>query len=197
MDIDIHEVLNGTDWAIFNNDIYDINLIGQASAVITDPPYDTQKILPNMCKGNYISFCAPSDIPEWPEESNWDEQLFWIKPTSTKNTVRRCSCFVEMIMVKRRGPRFNHLHWSQMTGVYHDRLVNKTLHPFQKPLSLMERLVRIYTNPGDIIIDPFCGSGTTGVAAVGLGRKFIGIEQNDTFAGLAVKRLTNVGGGMK
>lgn len=51
-------------------------------------------------------------------------------------------------------------------------------HPTQKPLALVSRCLRASTTPGDVVLDPFAGSGTTGVAAVSLGRNFIGIESD-------------------
>lgn len=62
-------------------------------------------------------------------------------------------------------------------------------HPTEKPVSLMKDLVRDFTNPGDTIFDPFMGCGSTGVAALELGRKFIGIEQNQTYFDEALIRL--------
>ena len=63
-------------------------------------------------------------------------------------------------------------------------------HPTQKPMSLLERIVRSSTDEGDIILDPFCGSATTGVAAILHGRKFIGIDINKDFLSrLAAPRL--------
>lgn len=63
------------------------------------------------------------------------------------------------------------------------------LHPTQKPLELMIRLVLDFTDPDDIVLDPFCGSGTTGVACLRLGRRFIGCEKNGGWASLARERL--------
>jgi site-specific DNA-methyltransferase (adenine-specific) len=63
------------------------------------------------------------------------------------------------------------------------------LHPTVKPLALMEFLVKSYSNEGDIIIDPFMGSGTTGVAAIQSGRTFIGIEQEKNYFDIACKRI--------
>jgi DNA modification methylase len=60
----------------------------------------------------------------------------------------------------------------------------------EKPLPLMESLVRDFTDPGDLILDPFAGSGTTGVAAIRLGRRFIGWEKDPKYHTIAVKRLT-------
>jgi site-specific DNA-methyltransferase (adenine-specific) len=62
-------------------------------------------------------------------------------------------------------------------------------HPTQKPLALLERVVLASTDPGDVVLDPFCGSGTTGVAAVALGRSFVGIEQDRRYIKLARRRL--------
>ncbi len=62
-------------------------------------------------------------------------------------------------------------------------------HPTQKPVKLLTRIIQSASNPGDLILDPFCGSGTTGVAAVLLGRKFAGIETEEEYLQVAVKRL--------
>lgn len=62
-------------------------------------------------------------------------------------------------------------------------------HETQKPLPLMLELVELFTDPDDIILDPFCGSGTTGVACLRLGRRFIGIEKDATYAKVAQDRL--------
>jgi site-specific DNA-methyltransferase (adenine-specific) len=67
----------------------------------------------------------------------------------------------------------------------------RTGHQTQKPLALMELLVRLFSNPGDLILDPFAGSGTTGVAALRLGRRFIGWEMNPQYVEVARKRLAN------
>jgi site-specific DNA-methyltransferase (adenine-specific) len=67
---------------------------------------------------------------------------------------------------------------------------NRTGHETQKPVLLMEALVRDFTDPGETILDPFAGSGTTGVAAIRLGRKFIGCERDPKYHAVAVKRLS-------
>jgi site-specific DNA-methyltransferase (adenine-specific) len=62
-------------------------------------------------------------------------------------------------------------------------------HPTQKPLALLERIVLACTKPGDLVLDPFSGSGTTGVAALSLGRSFIGFETKAEYSQLARKRI--------
>jgi site-specific DNA-methyltransferase (adenine-specific) len=65
-------------------------------------------------------------------------------------------------------------------------------HPSQKPLVLSKRLIIGFTRPDEVIIDPFVGSGSFLVAAKGLGRDFLGIEQDAEYADLATRRLRSV-----
>lgn len=67
---------------------------------------------------------------------------------------------------------------------------DKGFHPTQKPVALMEYLIKTYTNPGDTVLDNCMGSGTTGVAAVNTGRKFIGIEQDPDYFAIAQRRIS-------
>ena len=62
-------------------------------------------------------------------------------------------------------------------------------HPTVKPVSLMEYLIRIYSPVNSIVLDPFCGSGTTGVAAIRQKREFIGIELNKKYCKIADSRM--------
>jgi len=63
-------------------------------------------------------------------------------------------------------------------------------HPTQKPVALMEYLIRTYTNEGDTVLDFTTGSGTTGVACVNTGRRFVGIEKDPQYFQIAVDRIT-------
>ena len=65
------------------------------------------------------------------------------------------------------------------------------LHPTQKPVALMEYLIKTYTNEGEIVLDFTMGSGTTGVACVNTNRKFIGIEKDTSYYKIAVDRINN------
>lgn len=65
----------------------------------------------------------------------------------------------------------------------------KTVHPTQKPVALMEYLIKTYTNEGELVLDFTMGSGTTGVAAMNLGRKFIGIELDEKYFEIAKRRI--------
>ena len=62
-------------------------------------------------------------------------------------------------------------------------------HPTEKPVELMEYLVRTYTNPGDLVVDPFCGTGSTAVACRNSGRRFLGGDTNEAYVDTALKKL--------
>ena len=66
---------------------------------------------------------------------------------------------------------------------------NKPVHPTQKPVELMEYLIKTYTNEGETVLDFTMGSGTTGVACVNLNRKFIGVEMDENYFEIAKKRI--------
>lgn len=66
------------------------------------------------------------------------------------------------------------------------------LHPTQKPVLLLEYLIKTYTNKGDIILDNCMGSGSTGVACINTERKFIGIELDNTYFEIAKNRINSV-----
>ena len=63
------------------------------------------------------------------------------------------------------------------------------LHPTQKPEALLHRVMLSSTNPGDVVLDPFFGTGTTGAVAKQLGRVFIGIEREENYAQSALARI--------
>jgi len=77
----------------------------------------------------------------------------------------------------------------------HERLKNEDgnkAHPTQKPESLLHRVIVGTTNPGDVILDPFFGTGTTGAVAKKLGREYIGIEREEAYRKVAAKRLSKI-----
>ena len=66
----------------------------------------------------------------------------------------------------------------------------RTGYPTQKPVALLERIIKASSNEGDIVFDPFCGSGTTLVAARNLGRRYVGIDVNPKAVEIARGRLS-------
>lgn len=177
--------LHNIDWRLFAANFPD----DYFDCVISDPMYKgdvDMDELRRVCSGHIILFCAPEK-----EFFKPDERAYWIKTPSTKNYSKHLGRFVENILIERHGDTFySGLHWSNYTGVYHDILETEAMHPYQKPLSLIERLVRIYTYPGETIFDPFAGSGTTLKAAINCGRDAVGCEIDPEYYQSAVRRLS-------
>jgi modification methylase len=85
--------------------------------------------------------------------------------------------------------------WTFPICTGHERLKDSNgekAHPTQKPEALLHRLLVGTSNPGDVVLDPFFGTGTTGAVAKMLGRNFIGIEREETYREVALKRLDKV-----
>ena len=80
--------------------------------------------------------------------------------------------------------------WSMLTPRKSEKALGG--HPTQKPVALLKRIIEASSAPDAVVLDPFCGSGTTGVAAVGHGRRFVGIDIDDTYLNLTKKRLDAV-----
>lgn len=92
--------------------------------------------------------------------------------------------------IKKPGKQMRSL-WSLTTPKREEKVFGK--HPTQKPEGLLDRIILASTNPGDLVLDPFSGSATTGVSALALGRKYIGIDSNESYISeLAIPRLQSV-----
>lgn len=150
--------------------------------IITDYEYGTEfpiQEFQRICRGTILTFCGELDNPT---RGLLTKKAYWIKTPSTKNNQKELSRFVEEIHIVRPSDGYyvfnTHLHWSNYTGVYTD-VVEEKGWLWKKPLSLMKRLVSIYTNPNDIILDPYMGSGTTLQACLDLGRRqCVGIDKD-------------------
>lgn len=91
------------------------------------------------------------------------------------------------LMKEQNGGKQMQSLWSIMPPGKSEKRHGK--HPTQKPEALLMRIVAASTNPNELVLDPFCGSATTGVACARLGRRFIGIEREQEFLALAINRL--------
>ena len=78
------------------------------------------------------------------------------------------------------------------TLIEFDKIRRGSLHPTQKPVDLLEYLIKTYTNEGDLVLDFTMGSGSTGVAALNINRRFIGIELDEKYFNIAKGRLENI-----
>jgi DNA modification methylase len=90
------------------------------------------------------------------------------------------------------NPNFNFLSQEEMTNVFHAPICGgkeRTEHPTQKPLSITEKIIKIHSQENGIVVDPFCGSGTTAVACVKLHRNFICGDISEKYVKIANQRL--------
>lgn len=87
-----------------------------------------------------------------------------------------------------RGERARGYDWREIPQVKNVS-ADKTEHPCQNPVEVMEWMIE--ATDGDVVIDPFCGSGTTGVAAMKAGRRFIGIEREASYCDIARRRIAD------
>lgn len=96
----------------------------------------------------------------------------------------------EMVLMMHREGR-KRWNGGGKPATWHTKIVkNGGEHPSQKPLDLISDFVRLFSEPGETVLDPFMGSGTTGVAAIKLGRRFIGIEVEPKYYDVARKRVS-------
>ena len=155
--------------------------------------------------GSFIVFCSYkfiSDIHKVCEISNLEVKdiLVWQKNNPMpRNTNRRYVQDMEFALwAVKKGAKwtFNKPDNSPyLRSLYKFPVVagkEKTTHPTQKSLALMSEIIRIHTNPNDIILDPFMGSGTTGVAALLEDRHFMGIEKDEDYFKIAKNRLEEI-----
>jgi len=88
-----------------------------------------------------------------------------------------------------RPTSYRQTHTNYPRSIQKFKSEGKTVHPTQKPVALMEYLIKTYTNEGETVLDFTMGSGTTGVACKNLDRSFIGIELDETYFNIAKERI--------
>jgi site-specific DNA-methyltransferase (adenine-specific) len=112
--------------------------------------------------------------------------LAWRKNTVTANRWYMKECEWVLYFYKQRARTINNPSSKQLFSWPNP---NKKLHPTEKPVPLFEHYIRNSTYEGQLILDPFMGSGTTGVACVNTGRSFIGIERDPGYFQVAQERI--------
>lgn len=162
--------------------------------IITDPPYDLNEEDIQVLHQEFTRISKKGVIVFSPPENQWvspaSQYGFWVKAISTKNTSRRYSRFVEMLFFYNTTVWNTERNWAQYTNVFTDLVEGGTGHPFEKPISLIRRLILNHSNVDDIVLDPFMGSGTIPYVAKSLGRKYIGIEVSVDYYNASAERVS-------
>jgi len=158
-------------------------LNGSIDLIICDPPYheDFTKYLPNFKEklkpNGQILWCVqPTELFDLPEKPL--QILVWKEPMAPKPKRRKYYETFDVIAWYAYGEyTFNNLLWNLMGSVFEDVIVAyERRHKWEKPATLIERLILVHTNKGDTILDPFAGSGIVGEIAEKFGRKYIGYD---------------------
>jgi len=189
----------------------------EVTAIVTDPPYgevnrksgglrnldkgvadivnfdeiELAKLFAKLSNSIYI-WCGFSQISYYTEtlkEIGFSNRLcIWEKtnPSPMNGQHLWLSSIEPCVFSRKNGAVFNE---SCASPVWRLPTEPKEYHPTAKPVRLMEILINASTNEADYVLDPFMGSGTTGVACINLKRKFIGIEQEPKYFDIACKRI--------
>ena len=150
-----------------------------------------------LCDGWFIAFCTIEGTAMWANALNqssikYKRPCLWIKPDGMPQFNGQCPGLgCEAFTVSWAGVGVSKWNGGGKHGIYthskgKDRFGG---HPTEKPVALMSDIINDFTNQSQTILDPFMGSGTTGVACVKLGRKFIGIELDEKYFDIACKRI--------
>ncbi len=179
---------------------------GSIDAVITDPPFGTGQL---QTKGGSYKVKPSHEYFEWDKwDQSWMElvmskcMVVFTPPEQLPQMLSRgrllCAVTKQGVCVKNVSPVYrvqpivligktpiNYLRdWCE-----YNNTGSRKNHPCEKPLEVMKWLVEMTTSPGDTILDPFMGSGTTGVACVQTGRNFIGMEIDPGYFEIAKRRI--------
>ena len=159
---------------------------------------DVVRLAGAVCSGWFIAFCTVEGVAKWADMINaspmkYKRACIWVKPDSTpqlngQGPAQGAECFVCA------WAGAGHAKWfaGGKRGVYR-HIVNPPdrhgFHPTEKPWRLFAEILNDFTLPRQTILDPFMGSGTTGVACAKLGRKFIGVEIDSGYFDIACRRI--------
>lgn len=144
-----------------------------------------------------LVFCAVRQIEQWASAFeangiNVPRVMVWVKPDASPQFSgdRPGHGFEPILLAHPVGKtRWN---GGGHKGVFVENRIDHEsgfLHPTQKPLNLLRRLVQLFTDPGDLVLDPFAGSLTTAVACKELGRRCIAVEMDEGYVKAGIKRL--------
>jgi hypothetical protein len=152
----------------------------------------------DRCDGWFIAFCTPEGVWPWAQAINaspmkYKRACVWVKPDSMPQlNGQGPAAGAENFVSAWAGEGRSNWNAGGKRGVY-THCVNGPErhgeHPTEKPRRLMAEIIADFTMQGQTILDPFMGSGTTGVAAVQLDRQFIGIERDERYFDIACHRI--------
>lgn len=189
--------------------------LGKVDAVVTDPPYDSKthdgarladaidfaplgntedicRLLLSNCSGWTVAFCSLEMLGAYQAAAgkSWIRAGFWDRISNMPQmSGDRPAQGGEGVAIMHPPGRKVWAGGGRAALWRHLVERGEKQHPTQKPLSLIREIVELFSQPGQTVLGPFMGSGTTGVACVKLGRKFIGIEIDEGYFEIACERI--------
>lgn len=151
------------------------------------------------CDGWLLAFCQTEQVSFWRDSieeagARYKTPLVWVKPNSApKFNGQGPAIGYESLVSAWCGRGVSRWNGGGSRGVFTHNTNQPDrhgAHMTEKPVSLMCELVALFSNPGQLVMDPFMGSGTTGVACVKAGRRFTGIEIDPTYFDIACERVS-------
>ena len=175
---------------------------GRTNVEIDFPPFDLFDIAATALKSAQVVrrwvllFCETERVSVWESALGFADLRYlragvWHKPDACPQfTGDRPGQSTESVVIGHAQGRTSwnggglHAHWS-----YPVRDGCTRIHPTQKPVALLERLLELFTSPGELILDPFSGSASSGVAAIRQGRRWVGWERDADYFEASRRRL--------
>lgn len=150
-----------------------------------------------LSDGWLLLFCQAEAVGLWRDaieaaNGRYKRSMIWVKPDSSPQFNGQMPAMgYESMTLAWCGNGYSSWNGGGGRGVFtHPVNVGRDgRHPTEKPLPLMLQLIELFTDPGQLVLDPFMGSGTTGLACLMRGRRFIGIEQKRDYFDVACERL--------
>ena len=150
------------------------------------------------CSGWLLAFCQVEAVAVWRDAMEaaglkYKRGMAWVKPDSSPQFNGQMPAQgYECIASAWCGKGISRWNGGGRRGVF-THLTNQPdrdgRHPTEKPIPLMRELVGLFTDAGDLVLDPFMGSGSTAIGCIKTGRRFIGIEQDETHFATACERV--------
>jgi DNA modification methylase len=186
-------------------------LLGRVDAVVTDPPYGIGEAAGKNASRTNLAPAKDYGNDEWDNEPITPDLLALARSAGRWNVVfggnyydcPPASCWLVWDKVNGENDFADcELAWTNLpkavrrirymwNGMLRAHGEPRGDHPTQKPVGVMKWAISHVPPPAETILDPFMGSGTTGVAAVQMGKQFIGIEREPSYFDIAVKRITD------
>jgi site-specific DNA-methyltransferase (adenine-specific) len=160
---------------------------------ISDFDLNLYKTLLSGVSDQIVAFCSRDLVPEWLDfaksEFGGFDVHFWHKTNAIPFTHNVWKSDIEYLILGWRKKTHQPVHQSMKSKAYISPICTDDYHPTAKPVNLMAKYVQVLLPPNGVCLDPFMGSGTTGVAAAQLGRRFIGVERERKYFDIACQRI--------